>query len=136
MKRLLQFSRAYVRALALILVLAIALVPARAETLDRASILAAYIEGEAGGEGLSVMCAVGAVIVNRCVYGTSIVSEGAALGIIPSPDASPMAHYAASLVLGGVDLTDGAVVFYRGAVPNDRSVTVTYSAGGYFFARR
>lgn len=106
---------------------------------DETELLAAYIDGAAEDAGLSVMCAVGAVIVNRCVYGGSIVSEGGALGIIPSPSPSPMAYYAASLVLDGLDVTDGAVVFFK---ETDREMLshykklVTYSVDGYCFARR
>ena len=102
-------------------------------------LLAAYIDGAAEDAGLGVMCAVGAVILNRCVYGGSIVSEGTALGITPSPSPSPMAYYAASLALDGLDVTDGAVIFFRST---DRELLdrygrlVTYSVDGYCFARR
>ena len=106
---------------------------------DESHILAAYIEGGAEGAGLSVMCAVGAVIVNRCVFGGSIASEGDALGITPSPSPSPMAYYAAALVLDGLDVTNGAVIFFREydtALRHRYEKLVTYSVDGYFFARR
>ncbi len=101
--------------------------------------LAAYIEGAVSGESLDVMCAVGAVILNRSAAGLSIVSEGAALGTIPSPSPSPMARYAATLAVGGFDLTGGAVVFFRedDADALERyGKLVTYSHGGYSFAVR
>ncbi len=108
-----------------------------ASALGEKELLAAYIEGEAEKEGLSVMCAVGSVIKNRCIHGGSVVSEGAALGIIPSPSPSPMAYYAASLVLGGFDLTDGATVFYKDtSLSPDMQRLVTYSVDGYFFVRQ
>lgn len=102
-------------------------------------ILAAYIEGAAADRGLDVMCAVGAVIVNRCENGGSIVTEGNALGIRPSPSPSKMARYAAELALAGVDITDGAVICFResdSALYARFKKLITYSSDGYCFARR
>ncbi len=102
-------------------------------------LLAAYIDGAAKDAGLSVMCAVGAVIINRCVYGGSIVSEGTALGITPSPSPSPMAYYAASLAADGLDVTDGAVIFFKSTDTDAMHLygkLITYSADGYCFARK
>ncbi len=102
-------------------------------------ILAAYIEGAAAEQSLDVMCAVGAVIINRCNGEASIIIEGDALGIKPSPSPSPMARYAAELVLSGVDITDGAVICFR---ESDHVLyarfekLITYSSNGYCFARR
>lgn len=104
-----------------------------------ADILASYIEGAAAEHGLDVMCAVGAVIINRCADSGSIVTEGNTLGIRPSPTPSAMARCAAELVLSGVDITDGAVIFFHrsdSALYARFEKLITYSSNGCCFARR
>ncbi len=103
------------------------------------SLLAAYIEGAAGGLSLSAMSGVGAVLLNRCVsphFPDSIVANGAALGVLPSTSVSDMAKYAAALALSGLDPTAGALYFY-GADSDIRAAHKsfeTYVTDGVCFA--
>lgn len=107
-------------------------------TLD---ILAAYIEGTEEKLDLASMTAVGAVIVNRCNtdgFPDSVTSNGAALGILPSPTPSEMARYAAILAASGFDPTNGALyIIRRGelALNGNRYRHVTYAVGDLCFAR-
>ncbi len=121
------------------IILAANLLVCQAVTPHEAELLAAYIESAASEASLITMCAVGAVIVNRCKAGGSITGEGRALGIIPSPSPSSEARYAASLVMNGLDVTDGAVIFFR----NEDSELyahfeklITLCSDGVCFARR
>ncbi len=102
-------------------------------------VLAAYIEGAAGDLPLSIMSAVGAVLVNRCKsdrYPDSIVENGAALGVFPSPSPSAMAKYAASLAISDFDPTNGAVYFYSvdSDKRQDHKAYETYIYSGICFA--
>lgn len=94
------------------IILAATLLVCQSVIPHEAELLAAYIESAASETSLITMCAVGAVIVNRCKAGGSITGEGRALGIMPSPSPSSEARYAASLVMNGLDITDGAVIFF------------------------
>lgn len=102
--------------------------------------LAVYIEGATGGLDLSAMSAVGAVIVNRCAsdrYPDTVISNGAALGIMPSPTPSDMAMYAAKLAISGFDPTGGAVCIFRRAAsssPANRGKHIVYAVGDLCFA--
>ena len=102
--------------------------------------LAAYIEGTGEKLDLASMTAVGAVIVNRCStdrFPDSVTSNGAALGIIPSPSPSEMAIYAARLAASGFDPTGGAVYMFsrsESSAPQNRDKHVVYAAGDLCFA--
>lgn len=104
------------------------------------SMLASYIDGVDGADGISPMVAVGAVILNRCAdarFSDSISANGASLGIMPVPTPSDMAFCAARLALSGIDPTSGAVVFFadseKDAHPDEY---VTFSVSGISFAVR
>lgn len=103
-------------------------------------VLASYIEGGANGRGLGAMIAVGAVISNRCMdsrFPNSIVENGCELGIMPSPDPSEMACFAADIVISGKDITGGAVFFFESeqlSQNEDRSGYITFSSDGLCFS--
>ena len=111
-----------------------------APVVDETAILASYIEGADGAGCLSAMISVGAVILNRCRdsrYDGSVTSNGASLGILPDPNPSDMALYAAELAESGVDPTCGAVTFFPES-ENDQhpGEYVSFAVAGLCFAVR
>ena len=96
-----------------------------------ADILAAYIDGS-GARDLCTMTAVGAVLCNRVnsdSFTDSLTANGASLGILPASSPTPMARYAARLVLDGVDPTFGALHAYApDNVPDGVYVTLVTDA--------